>query len=153
VNDHCSAGQCVGDAGLACDDHNPCTQDICLSPSGVCQNPIRTGDCDDGNQCTQGDYCYNGQCRPGSLRQCNDGSSCTYDYCDAAQGGCVFDSVRQNGASCDDDDGCTINDTCGGGTCNSGPNYCGYTEGCPGFLWVGTCVDAGVPLCVGFCLY
>jgi len=153
VNDHCSGGRCVGDTGLACDDGNPCTEDICLSPGGICQNPVRTGACDDANQCTQGDYCYNGQCRAGSLRTCNDGNPCTRDSCDPVQGGCVFDGLPYNGSSCDDDDACTYNDTCGGGSCNPGVSTCAYENNCPGFLWAGTCVDVGTPFCLGVCVY
>ena len=49
------AGECIGDP-IACDDGNPCTDDVC-EPATGCQNtPQSGGDCDGGTgQCVDGE--------------------------------------------------------------------------------------------------
>jgi hypothetical protein len=63
-------------------------------------------DCDDGKSCTH-DYCdrATSQCRH-ILTACDDGNPCTTDICDADSGECLHDPV-----SCDDGDVCT-RDSC-----------------------------------------
>ena len=45
-----------------CNDNNPCTDDTCTAPLGVCQNTNNTDQCDDGQACTTGDTCQAGAC-------------------------------------------------------------------------------------------
>jgi hypothetical protein len=76
--------------------------------------------CDDGNACTTLDACSAGTCR-GRAVSCDDGNPCTADACDPAVG-CM--SSFADGASCDDLDQCTENDTCRQGAC-AGTRVCG----------------------------
>jgi hypothetical protein len=50
--------------------------------------PVEGATCDDGNDCTQSDYCVKGTC-VGIPFSCNDGLPCTTDKCDG-KGGCSY---------------------------------------------------------------
>lgn len=62
------------------------------------------GVCDDGDNCTKGDYCSDGVCK-GTFygEQCQDEYSCTEDVCDG-NGGCVGNPLKA--------DACLINGEC-----------------------------------------
>ncbi|MCA9523536.1 MAG: hypothetical protein KC609_21320, partial [Myxococcales bacterium] len=94
-NDRCSLGKCVpGTDKLACDDGNPCTDDICDPKSG-CRVEFNPKGCDDKNACTTGDFCQNGRCLPGpTLKDCNDNNPCTVDSCDPKNGACINDDTK-----------------------------------------------------------
>jgi hypothetical protein len=81
--------------------------------------------CDDGDACTQTDWCVAGQCAGGNPRACDDGNACTDDACDPATGACAS---APNTAPCDDGDTCTGNDACVDGACVGVPN----PEACDG---------------------
>ncbi len=71
VADQCQGGQCIGSGGKrSCDDNNLCTSDSCDAKKG-CQHKAVVYLCDDGNSCTIGDLCIDGQCK-GEMQ-----SSCT----------------------------------------------------------------------------
>lgn len=75
------------DAGIPCDDENPCTTNDACDGMGMCEGtPVN---CDDGNPCTQ-DYCDGtGQCtHVPQDNLCDDGIPCTEDICDPTQEGC-----------------------------------------------------------------
>jgi hypothetical protein len=101
-------GECHS-APVDCDDGNLCTDDVCL-PAVGCKNEPKNCFPDDPDPCVS----YNcsadtGQCYQ-ELKDCDDGDECTSgDYCDPALGGCVNLLV-----SCDDDDPCT-EDSCDSG--------------------------------------
>lgn len=100
----------VSGAGVLpeCDDTNPCTDDwFDLAASG-CRNDARTGDCDDGRSCTDGDRCVAGACL-GVPVVCSDGVACTVDACDEALG-CV---------ALTDDSRCGAGDPCTVGRCDA----------------------------------
>lgn len=69
LGDHCEHGLCVFQSLLGCDDGNVCTLDYCDPRTGCVNEPIASS-CDDGDPCTQGDYCENGVCVPGPLKVC-----------------------------------------------------------------------------------
>ena len=108
----------------ACEDANPCTVDACSGT--VCTNdPVLDGTgCDDEDPATVQDACFDGICM-GVLPECNsdlgceDGNPCTVDRCDPVAG-CMSTPVV-NGTACDDDQFCTVGDTCVGGSCQGGP--------------------------------
>ena len=50
-----------------CDDGNPCTDDTC-DPATGCQHAANTASCSDGSECTLADQCNGGQCQPGPRR-------------------------------------------------------------------------------------
>lgn len=182
--------------GTACDDGNPCTENdscggdenlTCLGTlkscpgdqcndggscdfaTGLCNNVPKPNNtpCDDGETCTEPDFCINGVCGGTSLCEpnqickndecvfcsvnadCEDNNGCTDDICDP-QAGC---SNSPNNASCDDGDACTVNDTCGGGTCQAGmlmecttPGDCESPNGmCIGGACVYPTQDNGTP--------
>jgi len=98
VGSMCVAGQgCVESQGCAsvadCDDGVDCTEDLCDPFTGSCSNPLLPDD-----------------------TQCDDSNPCTDDSCVAG-----FCENNNNTASCNDGDGCTMNDTCSGGSCLGGP--------------------------------
>ncbi len=55
VGDHCEAGVCLG-SPVACDDGNPCTDDLCDGLGG-CEFVANSAGCDDGDPCTVADGC------------------------------------------------------------------------------------------------
>jgi len=67
-------------------------------------SPANGGYCDDGNSCTKGDYCQNGQCKGTYYgNTCADKYSCTNDVCDG-KGGCLGNVLKK--------DWCLINGAC-----------------------------------------
>jgi hypothetical protein len=112
LGDACVAGQCQGGQLMSCDDQNPCTADEC-SPEVGCVHTPTAGDCNDGNACTQGDYCSGGKCLFAGVLECGDDNVCTDDTCDP-ESGCQ--SVL-NKAPCDDGNICTLGDSCHLGEC------------------------------------
>jgi cysteine-rich repeat protein len=68
----------------ACDDGNPCTDDICHPTTG-CANTANTLECNDGIECTTGDVCVNKVCTgtPGEgCGVCGDGQTNGSEDCD-----------------------------------------------------------------------
>ncbi len=128
LTDVCAAGSCVPGPAKDCSDGNVCTNDSCNTTSGACVYSNNTASCDDGNGCTLNDACGGGSCQPGTPKSCTDNNVCTDDTCSAPSGTCQH---TNNTASCDDGDGCTVNDVCGGGTCTSGgPKDCSDNNVC-----------------------
>jgi cysteine-rich repeat protein len=112
--DHCSDGVCGGEP-VACNDGNPCTEDLCDGDTG-CKFINAGGGCNDDNPCTFGDYCADGACQSGPLLSCDDGNPCTTDSCDDAQG-CLHEPST---GTCDDGNLCTIDDVCAESICKPG---------------------------------
>ena len=162
--------QCLLDGD--CDDSNICTSDFCAL--NVCQNTANTLACDDGNFCTTGDICSNGQCAGGPSpcaapllcnentntcvsciehADCEDGNLCTTDTC--TLGVCLN---ADNTLACDDGLFCTSEDRCSSGVC-AGPG-----DACPGMLCdedgdlcvecftIADCPDDGVACTIDQCL-
>jgi hypothetical protein len=113
--DVCALGVCTPGGALECDDVNVCTTDSCEPVTGCVQTPV-DGSCEDGDQCTENDYCVEGECHAGDAAICDDSNVCTDDDC-IPDSGCHFVS---NVALCDDNDACTDGDVCNGGSCQSG---------------------------------
>ena len=62
--DTCVLGECLG-ADKDCDDDNACTNDACVKAAGqgVCSyTQLSLVDCDDGDECSVDDTCFNGVC-------------------------------------------------------------------------------------------
>ncbi len=69
-------------------DDTDCSDPDSCSDDGTCllnDTPVGTG-CDDADACTQIDQCASGVCIGGSPLDCDDGTFCTVDSCDAAEG-------------------------------------------------------------------
>jgi len=60
TGDVCEGGGCVGES-KACEDSNPCTDDLC-DPSGECVFTPNEAACDDLDECTTVDLCQGGVC-------------------------------------------------------------------------------------------
>lgn len=102
-----------------CDENKKCTTPSC--DDGV-QNGLETHpDCNDGNICTV-DSCSNETGCSFSPLNCDDENGCTDDSCDPnMEGGCISD---YNTNPCDDDDECTVGDTCSEGSCEGSVKEC-----------------------------
>ena len=111
---------CTGSVPLECDDSDACTADVCDLTSHTCSHaPLGPEQsCDDGDPCTTGDRCADGTCA-GVPLDCNDGASCTDDFCDG--GACVHQPV---------DDRCATTNECVQTQCLPGPGA--DARGCVG---------------------
>jgi alpha-tubulin suppressor-like RCC1 family protein len=119
--DTCQYGQCTGGNPVVCPTSNdPCTIAGCDPMSGQCQSSIQWNgtDCEDGNGCTLNDSCLNGVCTGGNPVVCEGQGDCNLaGTCNPASGQCSYPATSE-GASCDDRNPCTQDDTCQAGTCN-----------------------------------
>jgi hypothetical protein len=120
VDDVCAEGACAG-AAFACEeDGDPCTQAGCDPGTGCTQEASAdAAPCDDGDVCTQQDACNQGSCGGLPVDCPGDDNSCTLDVCVVDQGGCAHLN-QPEGTLCQDGQGCTINDSCTGGSCQPG---------------------------------
>jgi hypothetical protein len=78
-----SCGGCSLDA--ECDDGNPCTVDSCVGNACANEPEATLVACDDGDDCTQNDHCYEGACTGAPLDEDGDGHGavqCGGDDCD-----------------------------------------------------------------------
>ena len=73
-----------------------------------CYECDSAGDCGDGNPCNGVENCVNHQCVAGTPLDCDDGNTCTSDYCDPITGCYYSDTI----SGCNDGDACTENDRC-----------------------------------------
>ncbi|MCO4762094.1 MAG: hypothetical protein KC502_11355 [Myxococcales bacterium] len=154
---------CGGYCAVAtdCDDKNACTDDKC--DKGKCVSTVNTKSCDDGSQCTTGDQCADGKCKPGKAKVCDDKDPCTIDGCDPKNAACTVKPGKE-GLACDDGAACTKDDKCAktstglsckgtAKTCNDG-NACtkdscdAKTGGCVNVAASGPCSD-GDPCTAG----
>ncbi len=131
----CKAGQCV--TFDACDDQNPCTIDGC-NPLGCVYEFAAAGEPCGGDACNPSICSADGVCAAQPAPNCDDGSACTTEWCDA-DAGCQYQAV-----DCSTADLCTI------ASCN--PDFgCDYQPLCesPKECVDGQCVDPGtcVPQC------
>jgi len=127
--DVCVTGLCKT-TPVTCNDGKECTDDSCNPATGCVYQPKTGGICNDGNSCTSGDTCVAGVCQGQGAIQCNDGNVCTDDTCspNSAGSGCQY--VPKTGGSCDDNNSCTVNDSCVNGTCSGQAVGCGDGNPC-----------------------
>ena len=127
TDDHCAGAVCAAGGSLDCDDHNPCTNDSC-DPGTGCVHTPNTAPCNDEDPCTTIDVCSAGECTGGELLDCDDGNDCTTDSC-ASEAGCLHAPLDTG--NCDDNDPCTVTDTCSLGNCEgSGAFDCDDLDVC-----------------------
>jgi len=124
TGDTCAGGTCGGKP-VACDDKNPCTADACDLAKG-CTHTDTSAACSDGNACTEADACQGGACKPGPSPNCDDGSSCTTDFCDV-NAGCYHLPLQSpcclgQTSICDDGNPCTNDD------CDPKTSGCGHSH-------------------------
>ncbi len=108
LDDACSKGVLAD----PCEDDSPCTTDHCVPGLG-CVHEAREGPCEDGDFCRGPDTCVAGVCTPGPEVSCDDEDPCTEDLCEPLVG-CLHEPEE---GPCDDQNACTVEDTCQGGFC------------------------------------
>ncbi|MBI4508127.1 MAG: hypothetical protein HY698_00735 [Deltaproteobacteria bacterium] len=125
-SDSCQDGTCAGTDPVTCsaldECHNPGT---CDPQTGHCSNPNKaeSSPCDDGDLCTRGDHCEEGDCVPGVPITCSAGQCHGEGECDPLTGRCTLPPVNEGG-QCNDQDECTTNDACQDGTCRGEGQPC-----------------------------
>ena len=130
----CQAGLCVGASPIVCTAQDQChVVGTCNPATGVCSDPAKpdgTG-CDDGSLCTESDTCQAGACVGASPVICTAHSDChVAGTCDPSTGMCS-NPTKADGAACDDEDRCTLEDSCFGGLCFGGnPVVCAAQDQC-----------------------
>lgn len=102
--DTCQNGECIGGNPVVCTAKDQChSVGVCYPPTGVCSNPqlYDGAPCNDGNACTVGDYCAQGQCLSGQTVTCPAATNdCfTAGTCNPASG-CSDEVYRGDGAEC-----------------------------------------------------
>ncbi len=112
--DQCKVGKCFPGPLKDCSDNQPCTTEYCTADAG-CATKFNTAECDDGDACTVGDMCQQGQCS-GAAMACDDGNPCSLDTCTAGQCGHTWATLP-----CSDANLCTDGDKCVDGKCQGGP--------------------------------
>jgi cysteine-rich repeat protein len=116
VSEQCDDGGVVDGDGCASD----CRIETCWTCTTGVDPSVCTidagGSCDDGEECTEGDFCggpMGTTCIGGPPPDCDDSNICTDDICVDGVG-CT--SVP-NSAPCDDGSSCSADDQCAGGAC------------------------------------
>lgn len=105
-------GKCVKEGEV--NPNNPCLE--CISSYKIYTwSADDTNACDDGDPCTEEDFCQDGQCL-GKGVGCDDGNPCTQEFC--VDGECVF--LPWDGVACEDGNLCTLGDTCLSAACAPG---------------------------------
>ncbi len=136
--DFCQAGECIAGTAPDCSGvADECNDGVCHSVSAnefVCEKQPKTNgsQCDDGNLCTQTDYCQNGVCLGSNAVVCAAPDQChEAGTCDPATGLCSNPN-KPNGSQCDDGQFCTDGDYCQSGICRSGSarNCSAYADEC-----------------------
>lgn len=136
-SDSCIKGKCVGGSPKSCPTSNQCNVGVCDTVTDMCvEMPGNNGaPCSLGNSCILSATCLSGVCQPNQQVDCSFlNSTCGVGYCDP-QVGCKS-MPKNDGASCDDGQFCTIGDECVSGQCKGKPN---------------TCVPPGDPCKIGVC--
>lgn len=114
----CRAGQCVGDA-ISCVDDVACTVDSCDPRVGCVFEPAPSR-CDDDDPCTD-DICRPSiGCENPPLEE---GAMCASNGCETfgvCQQGICHEYAVPDGVACDDQDRCTVGETCQAGVCTAG---------------------------------
>ncbi|MEZ4309305.1 MAG: DNRLRE domain-containing protein [Polyangiaceae bacterium] len=123
----CTSGQCGGGQTVSCTAQDNCHDaGVCDPATGQCTQPVKQDDspCDDGDACTEMDYCLDGVCSGGNAVICDDGDACTTDSCNPL-GGCDATPI-----TCNDDNLCTT-DTCDPSAgCQFNPVVCDDGDAC-----------------------
>jgi hypothetical protein len=132
----CVGGTCTDQADPTCSDGNPCTQDLCDNAAGSCLNPPvpapipgcecpnGDSDCDNHNVCDGKETCDPSHqfCNPGVPLVCSTANQCLDPSCDPTTG--CGTTPKPDGAPCNDDDACSVDDQCTGGACGGMANGC-----------------------------
>ncbi len=115
LGDVCSGGTCTFTATKDCGDNLSCTDDACDPATGSCSHPVSAG------SCLIGGTCY-------GVGDLNPANAC--QWCDPGADQTAW-TARPGGTICDDNDACTLTDTCQNGQCvGSNPKPCDDGKSC-----------------------
>jgi hypothetical protein len=119
--------------------------------------------CDDGNSCTQADFCMAGVCTGTDPVICTPSDQCHASTCNTGTGLCE-ETEDPDGTACDDGDTCTSGEVCEDGVCTGDPapndtpcndgDLCTNGDVCTGGVCGGTpldCSGSGDDCNVGSC--
>jgi hypothetical protein len=143
LTDSCQAGACVGADPLTCTPLDQChLAGVCEPSTGQCTNPAKPDGtaCDDSDACTRADTCQAGGCAGADPVVCEPLDACHLaGACDPLTGICS-DPLAPDGTACDDQDACTLTDSCLAGACQGAdPVQCTALDVCH---LAGTCDPA-----------
>jgi hypothetical protein len=93
--DNCAVGGVCRHVGedSRCPDGQRCSPTMGCTDEG-CKADV---DCDDGTFCNGTERCVAMACIPGTMRDCDDGNSCTMDRCDATEDRCRYETICDAG--------------------------------------------------------
>lgn len=118
--DSCDGGACRLHAGDPCPggDGDANCSESCNEDTDTCDADDSAGaPCNDGLFCNgAGDTCNAGACEGTGTAACDDGNSCTTDFCNEASDSCTG-ATLPDGTACSDGDACTLDDLCSAGAC------------------------------------
>lgn len=119
----CIAGNCAFSNSITCPPPTQCSYYQCIEPTGCTQFFNGGQPCDDGNNCTVGDFCSNTSdiCSIGPFSlDCDDLNDCTNDFCNPVNG-CYHVPI----SGCES---CVVNSDCTPQICRD--VYCTPTLSC-----------------------
>ncbi|MDD5043113.1 MAG: MopE-related protein [Patescibacteria group bacterium] len=123
VGDTCQNGSCQAGASRDCSKKtDDCNRGICVEDSSTSSHcaakPRSNGtSCEDGQYCTVGDSCQDGDCQAGPVKDCSPLSDeCNNGVCDETADSCEKSPINEGGL-CNDGEICTTTSTCQSGEC------------------------------------
>lgn len=132
--DACQTGACAGGDPVVCTASDQCHgTGSCDSLSGKCSNPVLPEGtaCNDNDACTKLDACSAGKCNGKDPVICAASDQChAVGTCDSVTGMCS-DPAASDGTACNDDNACTVGETCQSGACGMPqPLDCNDNDAC-----------------------
>ena len=139
TDDICVDGECAHPVSAgSCHIEDQCVDDGIANAMNLCEacsaaelstnwSPANEdGQCDDGLFCTVDDACVAGKCT-GAKRDCGS-DQCNDDWCIEEEDKCVV-LKKNDGLDCDDENACTLDDTCQEGLCTGPTKDCSAAAG------------------------
>jgi sugar lactone lactonase YvrE len=124
TSDTCKNGSCTGTP--RCPSSDQCHTSTCDPVTLACAPEVPVPDytgCDDGNRCTDGEFCYAGSCTGAYVAPCLASDAChSAGACDPSTGLCSSPSVS-DGTVCNNNL-CQVAGTCQSGVCDGSPVVC-----------------------------
>jgi hypothetical protein len=132
VTDACSDGTCVGEDSPCpgADGDDDCSESCNEATDDCTAADPDASTCNDGLYCNGNDTCNQGTCSIHTGDPCPgaDGDGNCRESCDETTRTCA--AHDPNGSVCNDDERCTVNETCQNGRCTSGGSPCAESEHC-----------------------
>lgn len=133
TGDRCRDGTCRPGEPVTCNDNELCTDDSCDPETGGCvYRPVaQNTQCNDRNECTQGDVCNQGSCVGTSGMPCQDSNPCTINGCNPNTNLCFFGNFEEVDTPCLAPNKCLVNTRCNAeGQCTGVEKDCNDNNPC-----------------------